>query len=102
MFWHPNGALVRHQIETYWKDLHLRKGYQLVYSPHIAKIDLWKTSGHFDFYKESMFNQMKVCVCVCFLGGCSGAAGADIWDCCLGAGDSMRRCSKWGGEAHCV
>lgn len=60
VFWHPNGALVRHQIETYWKDLHLRKGYQLVYSPHIAKIDLWKTSGHFDFYKESMFNQMKI------------------------------------------
>lgn len=60
MFWHPAGAMVRHQIETFWKDLHLRSGYQLVYSPHVAKIDLWKTSGHFDFYRESMFDQMQV------------------------------------------
>ncbi len=53
--------MIRHQIETFWKDLHLQQGYQLVYSPHVAKIDLWKTSGHFDFYKESMFDQMQVC-----------------------------------------
>jgi len=60
VFWHPAGAMVRHVIEGYWKDVHLARGYQLVYSPHIAKVDLWKTSGHFDFYKENMYDQMKV------------------------------------------
>jgi len=73
VFWHGNGAMIRHQIESFWKDLHMQQGYQLVYSPHVAKIDLWKTSGHFDFYKESMFDQsageprknVKVCPCVC-------------------------------------
>ncbi|KAG1654230.1 hypothetical protein FOA52_005326 [Chlamydomonas sp. UWO 241] len=60
VFWHPNGAMVRHQIETFWKDLHIRRGYDLVYSPHIAKLDLWKTSGHYDFYKENMYDQMQV------------------------------------------
>jgi hypothetical protein len=60
VFWHPNGAMVRHLIETYWKELHLQRGYQLVYSPHIAKVDLWKTSGHWDFYKENMYDQMQV------------------------------------------
>uniref|UniRef100_A0A7R9VNR4 threonine--tRNA ligase n=1 Tax=Chlamydomonas euryale TaxID=1486919 RepID=A0A7R9VNR4_9CHLO len=60
VFWHPKGALVRHQIETFWKDLHLQRGYNLVYSPHIAKLDLWKTSGHYDFYGENMYDQMKV------------------------------------------
>lgn len=44
-----------------------KRGYQLVYSPHIAKIDLWKTSGHFDFYKENMYAQMPVSLC------CGGA-----------------------------
>eukprot|EP00877_Chromochloris_zofingiensis_P001617 jgi/Chrzof1/11456/Cz05g37090.t1 len=60
VFWHPNGGVVRHCIESFWKDLHLARGYQLVYSPHIAKVDLWKTSGHYDFYKENMYDQMKV------------------------------------------
>jgi threonyl-tRNA synthetase len=41
VFWHPAGAMVRHVIETYWKDLHLARGYQLVYSPHIAKVGWW-------------------------------------------------------------
>ncbi|GLI63699.1 hypothetical protein VaNZ11_006748, partial [Volvox africanus] len=60
VYWHPNGAMVRHLIETFWKELHLSRGYQLVYSPHIAKADLWKTSGHLDFYRENMYEQMKV------------------------------------------
>jgi len=60
VFWHPNGSIVRHQIETFWKDLHMQKGYQLVYSPHVAKADLWVTSGHMDFYKDSMFDQMQI------------------------------------------
>ena len=60
VFWHPHGALVRHLIETFWKETHLARGYQLVNSPHVAKTDLWKTSGHYDFYKENMFDQMEV------------------------------------------
>ena len=42
------------------QDTHLRQGYQLLYTPHIAKAELWKTSGHLDFYAESMFDRMKV------------------------------------------
>ncbi|KAG2486564.1 hypothetical protein HYH03_014734 [Edaphochlamys debaryana] len=60
VYWHPPGAMVRHLIETFWKELHLNRGYQLVYSPHIAKADLWKTSGHLDFYRENMYEQMQV------------------------------------------
>ncbi|GLC68279.1 hypothetical protein PLESTF_000671200 [Pleodorina starrii] len=60
VYWHPAGAMVRHLIESFWKDVHLARGYQLVYSPHIAKADLWKTSGHLDFYRENMYEQMKV------------------------------------------
>ncbi|KAK3276566.1 hypothetical protein CYMTET_15366 [Cymbomonas tetramitiformis] len=60
VFWHPKGAMVRHLIETFWKDLHLARGYDLIYSPHVAKLDLWKTSGHFDFYAENMFDQMQI------------------------------------------
>ena len=51
---------MRHIIENYWKDVHLNSGYDLVYTPHIAKLDLWKTSGHLDFYNENMFDQMDV------------------------------------------
>ena len=41
VFWHPNGGMVRHRIETFWKELHLQRGYSLVYSPHIAKVGHW-------------------------------------------------------------
>jgi hypothetical protein len=60
VFWHPAGAMVRHVIEGFWKDLHLARGYQLVYSPHIAKLDLWKTSGHYEYYAENMYQRMAV------------------------------------------
>jgi len=60
VFWHPKGGRMRNIIETFWKDLHMRSGYELVYSPHIANVDLWKQSGHFEFYSESMFDQMDV------------------------------------------
>lgn len=60
VFWHPKGSMVRHLIESYWKDVHLKHGYELIYSPHIAKVDLWKKSGHFEFYGENMFDQMDV------------------------------------------
>ncbi|MDP8217249.1 MAG: threonine--tRNA ligase [Candidatus Theseobacter exili] len=60
IFWHPRGARVRDIIETFWKKEHYRRGYELVYGPHISKIDLWKISGHIDFYKENMYSPMDV------------------------------------------
>ncbi|GAQ89131.1 threonyl-tRNA synthetase [Klebsormidium nitens] len=60
VFWHPKGAMIRSIIEQYWKQQHLRNGYELLSTPHVAKLELWKTSGHFDFYKENMFDQMAV------------------------------------------
>jgi len=60
VFWHPKGAYMRHMIETYWKDLHLARGYELLYSPHVAKQELWQTSGHSDFYSENMYQPIKV------------------------------------------
>lgn len=60
VFWHPKGAIIRYIIEDYWRKAHLESGYQLLYTPHIANLDLWKTSGHFDFYQESMFDSMDV------------------------------------------
>lgn len=60
VFWHPKGGMVRHIIESFWKETHLSSGYELLYSPHVAKLELWKTSGHFDFYKENMFDSMDV------------------------------------------
>ncbi|MEO1593379.1 MAG: threonine--tRNA ligase, partial [Cyanobacteria bacterium J06632_22] len=60
VFWHPKGARMRLMIEDYWRQAHLQGGYELLYTPHIANQDLWKTSGHLDFYRESMFDQMTV------------------------------------------
>lgn len=60
VLWHPNGAMIRHLIEAYWKDEHLRRGYKLVYSPHVGRSNLWDTSGHLGFYKENMYSQMDV------------------------------------------
>jgi len=60
VFWHPRGARVRRLIEDFWKDAHTDAGYELLYTPHVANVELWKTSGHYDFYKEGMFDQMDV------------------------------------------
>ncbi len=60
VLWHPKGGFVRHKIEEFWRNQHLEGGYDIVYSPHIAKADLWQTSGHLDFYKESMYSCMEV------------------------------------------
>ena len=60
VFWHPKGSKVRGVIEDFWRQEHAAAGYDVVYSPHIANIDLWKTSGHFDFYRQDMFDQMDV------------------------------------------
>ena len=60
ILWHPKGALIRHLIESYWKDEHLKSGYDLVSTPHVAKHHLWETSGHTGFYQENMFRPMTV------------------------------------------
>ncbi|MFA7223490.1 MAG: TGS domain-containing protein [Candidatus Cloacimonas sp.] len=60
VLWHPKGAMVRHLIEAYWKEQHLKKGYQLVYTPHIGRASLWETSGHLGFYKENMYSKMDI------------------------------------------
>ncbi len=60
ILWHPKGALVRRIIEEYWYKRHLDAGYDMVYTPHLAKLDLWKTSGHVDFYRENMFPTMEI------------------------------------------
>lgn len=60
VLWHPKGATVRLLIENFWREQHIRDGYQLVYSPHTARLDLWKTSGHLDYYRENMFPSMKL------------------------------------------
>ncbi|MEJ2324489.1 MAG: threonine--tRNA ligase [Nitrospirota bacterium] len=60
ILWHPNGALIRKIMEDFWRDEHLKAGYQLLYTPHIAKLNLWKKSGHLDFYSENMYSPMEV------------------------------------------
>lgn len=60
VLWHPKGATIRLVIENFWREQHIRDGYQLVYSPHTARLDLWKTSGHLDYYRENMFPSMKL------------------------------------------
>ena len=60
VFWHPRGARMRLLIEEFWRQAHFEGGYELLYTPHVADISLWKTSGHLDFYAESMFGPMEV------------------------------------------
>ncbi|PMP97266.1 MAG: threonine--tRNA ligase, partial [Thermodesulfobacterium geofontis] len=60
VIWLPKGAIIRNIIENFWKEVHLKRGYQLVYTPHIALKDLWKVSGHLDFYAENMFPSMEL------------------------------------------
>jgi threonyl-tRNA synthetase len=60
VYWHPKGATVRQLIEDFWKAEHRRRGYDIVYSPHIAKVHLWETSGHWNFYRENMYSPMQI------------------------------------------
>jgi threonyl-tRNA synthetase len=60
VYWHPKGALVRKIIEDFWREEHLRRGYQLVYTPHIARRDLWEVSGHWDWYRENMYSPIDI------------------------------------------
>lgn len=60
IYWHPKGAIIRKTIEDFWKEVHLKNGYDLLYTPHIADSVLWEKSGHYFFYKEYMFPQMEL------------------------------------------
>ncbi|HNZ37088.1 MAG TPA: threonine--tRNA ligase [Candidatus Marinimicrobia bacterium] len=60
VLWYPRGALLLQNIKDYWIKEHLKRGYDLVQTPHIGKAQLWETSGHLDFYRESMFDGMTV------------------------------------------
>ncbi|MBU0679029.1 MAG: threonine--tRNA ligase [Verrucomicrobia bacterium] len=58
--WHPKGARIRSIIEEYWRQKHFRSGYDLLYSPHVGKAQLWETSGHLGYYRESMYAPMDI------------------------------------------
>lgn len=60
VYWHPKGGVIRQAIEDFWREEHRRRGYDIVYTPHIAKLDLWKTSGHWDWYRENMYSPIVV------------------------------------------
>ncbi|MBI4873213.1 MAG: threonine--tRNA ligase, partial [Acidobacteria bacterium] len=60
IFFHPRGGMVRKLLEDWMRDEYLKRGYSLVYTPHIARADLWKTSGHYNFYAENMFKRMEL------------------------------------------
>ena len=60
IYWHPKGSRVRLEIENLWRDEHLAAGYELVYTPHIGRSTLWETSGHLDFFAESMYSPMDI------------------------------------------
>jgi len=60
VLWHPKGGRVRYQIEQFWREEHFAQGYELVSTPHVARDELWKTSGHLSFYKENMYSGMDV------------------------------------------
>ena len=60
VLWHPKGALIRHLVETAWKEEHYKNGYQLLYTPHIGQSVLWETSGHLDFYHDGMYSPMQI------------------------------------------
>ena len=58
--WHPKGSAIRSSIENFWRSEHEKNDYGIVYTPHIALTELWKKSGHWDFYQESLFSPMDV------------------------------------------
>ena len=60
VLWHPKGGRLRTIIEDHWRREHLRGGYEIVYTPHIGRAQLWETSGHLDFYRDSMYAPMEI------------------------------------------
>jgi threonyl-tRNA synthetase len=60
IFFHPKGGIIRKELEDWMRDQYLKRGYSLVYTPHVARFDLWKTSGHAGFYAQNMFSRMEL------------------------------------------
>ena len=60
ILWHPNGAIIRRAIEDFWREEHAKADYKILFSPHIAKLNLWQRSGHWDFYRENMYSPMEI------------------------------------------
>ncbi|HOB89635.1 MAG: threonine--tRNA ligase [Bacillota bacterium] len=60
VYWHPKGGIIRKIIEDFWRDEHLKRGYDLVFSPHIAKKDLWEISGHWGWYRENIYSPIDI------------------------------------------
>ncbi|MGQ9552610.1 MAG: threonine--tRNA ligase [Anaerolineae bacterium] len=60
ILWHPNGAIIRHEIENFWREEHLKRGYQLVFTPHIASERIYAISGHLETYSENMYSPMDI------------------------------------------
>ena len=58
--WHPRGGRVRVLIEDYWRRLHYEGGYEIIFTPHIGRANLWEASGHLDFYKDGMYSPMDI------------------------------------------
>ncbi len=58
--WHPKGAMMRYMLESFGQAAHILNDYQWVYSPHIGRSELWKISGHLDFYKDSMYSPIDI------------------------------------------
>ena len=59
-YWHPKGGRIRQIIEDFWRERHREGGYEIVFTPHIGKAQLWEQSGHLDFYRESMYSPMDI------------------------------------------
>ncbi|MDQ7038872.1 MAG: threonine--tRNA ligase [Aquificota bacterium] len=60
VIWLPRGATYRRILEDYWKEEHIKRGYQLVYTPHVGRSKLWERSGHLEYYRENMFPEMEM------------------------------------------
>jgi threonyl-tRNA synthetase len=60
VFWHPKGAIIRRIMEDWMRDECLRRGYSLVYTPHVARVNLWQVSGHEGYYSQNMFTPMEL------------------------------------------
>ncbi|MFZ6017250.1 MAG: threonine--tRNA ligase [Nitrospirota bacterium] len=60
IIWHPNGAIIRGAIEDFWLNEHYKAGYRILYTPHIAKLELWQKSGHLDYYRDNMYSPMEI------------------------------------------
>ena len=60
ILWHPAGSVIRHEVEAFWKEEHLKRGYQILYTPHIASEEIYKRSGHLENYGDMMYSPMDI------------------------------------------